>query len=63
MPDDVRRLAVHIPAAIDLRLRIQSGVSKRQMGEIVADALDEHLPSAEVLGDQIAGRDTADVIQ
>ncbi len=63
MAEDTCRLWVHIPAAIDLRLRIHSGVSKRQMGEIVADALDEHLPSAEVLGDQIAGRDTADVSQ
>jgi len=50
------RLAVHIPPAIDLRLRLQKLATGRQMGEIVAEVLDSALPSAEDLAAQIPGR-------
>lgn len=63
MPEDMKedpRLAVRIPAAIDLRLRLQRSLSGRQMGQIVAELLDKSLPSAEELAAQIAGGSTPD---
>ncbi len=62
MAEGPRRLAVHIPAAIDLRLRLQRSVTGRQMGEIVAELLDDGLPTAEDLAGQIAGRENADAV-
>ncbi len=61
MAEKPRRLAVHIPAAIDRRLRLLRDISGRQMGQIVADLLDKELPTAEALAAQITGKDTADV--
>jgi hypothetical protein len=50
------RLAVHIPEPIDLRLRLQKQATRTDMGVIVAEALDEKLPSVEALAAQLAGR-------
>ena len=50
------RLAVKIPEPIDLRLRLQKQATRTDMGVIVAEALDERLPSVEALAAQLAGR-------
>ena len=61
MDEKPHRLAVHIPAEVGRRLRLTAAASGLQQGQIVAEALDKELPTAEVLGARIAGKDTADV--
>ena len=59
MPEDMKedpRLAVRIPAAIDLRLRLQRSLSGRHMGQIVAELLDAALPTVEQLARQLHER-------
>lgn len=61
MTEKPHRLAVHIPAEVGRRLRLLSAASGLQQGQIVTEALDKELPSAEALAAQITRKDTADV--